>query len=154
MKTNMVSETIQYRLAKLVTPSFVCHLPKQPYESFEMEYEIDPDFKVRTEYDGLTLEIDIKGYMVAMVNGECVRTRILHLEILFLYEVQALQNHLKKQGGKVGFKKKMKPVLYTLLSHALSMSAGLLHERLRGTPYQDKIMPHLEPEVFFKVKRW
>lgn len=150
MKVTTVSVTIHYRLAKIVTPLFNCYLPKQSYESFEIEYEIEPNFNVKTEQNGLNLELDIKGYLVATMSGECIRTRILHLEILFLFEVQELQNHLKKQQGKIEFKKTIQPVLNTVLSHSLSMAAGMLHERLRGTPYHDKLLPHIEPEVFFK----
>lgn len=149
MMEKQLLDTIHYRLAKIVTPIFTCHSLKVAYETFEIEYVVEPEFKTRKDDNWLDLEICIKGYLITTYDGEKIRTRVLHLELIFVYEVNDLHRYVKNQRGKMEFKKKHKPVFYNLLRHSLSTSTGVLHERLRGTPYHDKLLPIVEPEVFF-----
>lgn len=115
-------------------------------KKFSLEYDISPRIATSQNTEHIAIALNIKGRIKETSNV------VIGIDLLFEYRVKDLHSYVKLDNGKTIFPKDFHNTLITFVSIAISTSRGILMEKLKGTIYQTKFVPTVDPNVFFKKK--
>ncbi len=153
LKKNKKEEPIvfQYMLDRMVQFSFSYSLPSKRPESFNISYNVNPLITTNVSSDTVSIRIKLIGEIHGVNNGLPFKEDGIFLDNLFVFKVKDLKNHVVTQeDGTDVFQEKYQPMLLTFVTISISSIRGILYEKLRGTIFHDKILPIIDPNVFFK----
>jgi hypothetical protein len=145
-------ETVEfsYFLEKMLVTAFSYKLPSKKPDSFEINYTINPIITSSVELETVYIRIKLIGQLLGIHNNVALSEEVVTLETLFMYKIKELKNYIITKDDKDVFDEKYQPILAMLTGIGVSTTRGILYEKVHGTLYDDKILPVIDPNIFFK----
>ncbi|MES2681055.1 MAG: hypothetical protein V4635_14270 [Bacteroidota bacterium] len=138
--------SVVYGIDRIITGKFSYEYPtKDPLtKNFEVNYHFDPKINFNTKVNIVFIRLVVKGTIVETGN------QVVFIDNIFGYKVENLKNYTKNENGVDVFIEEFQPYLVVFVSIAISTTRGILYEKLAGTIYETKVLPIVDPNVFFK----
>lgn len=112
--------------------------------NFQIDYSVSPHITTNKELDSVLIKLVVEGVLMGTAD------RVILLESVLVFKLKDLKAIVKIENGISVFPENFHPLLVTFISISISTTRGILHEKLKGTVYQNKFLPIVDPNTFFK----
>lgn len=146
--------TLEYSFAGIKTVSFSYNIPDdlpQSQEDFQINYQISPALGVNIEEKLIILNVKILGIIIMVDNEK--NDEILKAEIRIAFRTEQIQLifDTKKNPESPDFvRENSRGFISSLIGIAIGTTRGMLIEKLAGTPYMNKYLPPMNPNIFLR----
>lgn len=146
---NPAQLTVSYGIDRIETAKFFYEYPSIEIinKPFEVNFTYQPSMSFSVDQNLIFIQLIIKGNILESGN------QVIFIDNVFGFKVENLKQYTTQKDGQGKLIDEFESYLIVFVSISISTTRGILLEKLSGTVYHGKVLPIIDPSVFFKKSK-